>query len=78
MEQSILNTSHLRQIRKIYSNSVDADEFAVLASKYCFNHKELKWIANQLQDFIVIKKYNVTKDQIYEFVEEQLAYIDDD
>lgn len=63
---------------EIYNRALDADDFAVSFSEYCKNYPKIAWIADQLQDYIVGEGYGVTKDQLYEKVEELLAYIDVD
>lgn len=72
------HVNHASRIFEIFNSSLDADEFALAVSEYCSSYPELAWIADQTQDFIVNEGYGVTKDQIYEFVEEQLSYVDND
>lgn len=72
------HVNHAANIFEIYNHSLDADEFATELSEYCRSYTETAWIADQVQDFIVTEGYGVTKEQIYECVEELLAYIDDD
>ena len=63
---------------EIYNHSLDADEFARSASEYCAGYNETAWIADQIQDFVVQEGYGVTKEQLYEYVEDLLAYVDYD
>jgi hypothetical protein len=72
------HVNHAANLFEIYNHSLDADEFATELSEYCRSYTEIAWIADQVQDFIVTEGYGVTKEQIYECVEELLAYIDDD
>lgn len=72
------HVNHAAQIFEIYNQSLDADEFAVAVSEYCSGYKETAWISHQVQDFIVSEGYGVTKEQIYDYVEDLLAYIDYD
>ncbi|MBQ3413368.1 hypothetical protein IJH33_00735 [Candidatus Saccharibacteria bacterium] len=75
---SSTRVNHAAQIFDIYNSSLDADDFVVLLSEYCAEYKETAWIPDQLQDFIVSEGYGVTKEQIYEKIEELLAYVDYD
>lgn len=70
--------NHAANIYEIYNSALDADDFAVAVSEYCANYMELGWVANQLQDYITSEGYGVTKEQLYEKVEELLAYVDYD
>lgn len=76
--QQASHVNHNAQIFDIYNGSLDADDFAIRVSEYCYSHRELAWIAEQLQDYIVGEGYGVSKEQIYEKVEELLAYVDYD
>ena len=73
-----VHVNHAAQIFEIYNSSLDADEFATSVSEYCSGFVELAWIAEQVQDFIVGEGYGVTKEQIYEYVESLLPYVDED
>ena len=74
----VKHVNHAARIFDIYNSALDADEFATEASDYCAGYKETAWIADQIQDFMVQEGYGVTKDQIYEKIEELLAYVDYD
>ncbi|MBR3115768.1 hypothetical protein IKF30_00880 [Candidatus Saccharibacteria bacterium] len=77
-ETTQAHANHAAQIFEIFNHALDADDFATELSDYCNSYSEIAWIADQVQDFIVSEGYGVTKEQIYEFVEELLAYIDYD
>ena len=70
--------NHEARLFEIYNSSLDADEFATAASEYCAGFKETAWVSDQIQDFIVEAGYGVTKEQIYEKIQELLVYIDYD
>ncbi|MBR3052311.1 hypothetical protein IKG60_01670 [Candidatus Saccharibacteria bacterium] len=72
------HVNHAAQIFELYNHALDADEFARDASEYCVGYKETAWIADQIQDFVVQEGYGVTKEQLYEYIEELLAYVDYD
>lgn len=77
-DNSETHVNHAAEIFNIYNGSLDADDFAIAVDEYCARHEEIAWIAEQLQDYIVSEGYGVSKEQLYEKVEELLAYVDYD
>ena len=72
------HVNHSAQIFEIFNSSLDADDYAVRVSEYCSSYRELAWIADQLQDYVISEGYGVSKEQLNEKVEELLAYVDYD
>lgn len=74
----ISHENYAAQIFEIFNRTLDADDYAIAVSDYCNAHREIAWIADQLQDFIVSEGYSASKEQLHEKVEELLAYVDYD
>ena len=70
--------NHSAQIFEIYNYSLDADDFATAVSNYLRSFSETAWIADQLQDYISEHEYGIEKDDIKEWIDEQLVSIDND
>lgn len=70
--------NHSAQVFEIYNRALDADDFAVNVSEYLSGFAETAWISDQLQDYVAGEGFGVTKEQLYDKVEELLAYVDYD
>ena len=70
--------NHEAETYNIFNSALDSDDFAVTVSEYLKSHQETAWIAEQLQDYIISEGYGATKEQLFEKVEELLAYVDYD
>ncbi len=70
--------NHSAQIFEIYNSTLDADDFATAVSEYLYSYPETVWIAEQLQDFIDGQGYGVEKDDIKNWIDEQLVCVDND
>lgn len=77
-EDGGVRVNHAAQVFEIFNRSLDGDDFAVNVSQYLAGFRETAWISDQVQDYIVGEGYGVTKEQIYDFVIEQMAYLDVD
>ena len=77
-EGPTVHENYAAQIFEIFNRTLDADDYAIAVSDYCNTHREIAWIADQLQDFIVSEGYSASKEQLHEKVEELLAYVDYD
>ena len=70
--------NYLARVSEIYDRSLDADEFAINVSEFLYGYSSTAWVADQIQDYIEGEGFGVTKEQLYEKVEELLTYVDID
>ena len=74
----VQHVNHAARVFDIYNGSLDAYDFVDAITKYFAGYRETAWIPEQIKDFMINEGHGATKEQVYEFVEDQLSSIDYD
>lgn len=77
-QQGKYGVNHQSEARDIYYQALDGMDFAKRFDEYCAMHKELEWVAREFRDYVISAGSGASKDDLYEYAQSLLDYVEYD